>query len=176
MNNKETMNNNKETMNNKETSQINNKETSQINNKEISQINNKETYLSQIDIDDIFINLRLISKIEIGDKIIDNDKYLNIDYSYIKSLTRWYYDINRKNNFKFINNIFQKAFILNDEIINNNNSLLIRLNNELKFSINGLLNYKQTYITDKLFQSEIDVLIENIRNKIDQNNLKDLNK
>jgi hypothetical protein len=163
---------------NKKTSQMNNKKTTEIDNKEIDnkeidnkEIDNKEISLTQFDIDDIFINLRLISKIEIGDKIIDNDKYLNIDYSYIKSLTRWYYDINRKNNFKFINNIYQKAFTLNDEIINNN-ELLIRLNNELKISINGLLNYKQTYITDKLFQSEIDVLIENIRNKIDQNKLR----
>lgn len=124
--------------------------------------------LSQIEIDDIFINLRIISKIEVGEKILNDDKYISIDSSYCKSITRWYYDINRKNNFTFINNIFQKTFILNNEILNNN-ELLIRLNNELKFSINGLLNYKQTYIYDKLFQSEIDVLIENIRNKIDQN-------
>jgi hypothetical protein len=126
-----------------------------------------ETIYNKNQIDDIFINLKIISKIDIGDKIIENDKYINIDYSYVRFVLRWLYDINRANNLKFVNNIYNQAFDLYDYFEKNNQSVyLLRLQNDLKSSIDGLNNYKQTYASDKLFQSEIDVLIENIKNKI----------
>ncbi len=149
------------------------KEMNMDMNKETNMDINMELNMKQEEIDIIFINLRLITKIEIGNKIYIDNKFINIDNSYCKPLTRWYYDINRYDNLNFVKKIINNAFLLNDELISKykeNTSFLNRLNNELKFSINGMLNYKQTYITDKLFQSEIDVLIENIRNKIEKNN------
>ena len=129
--------------------------------------NNQEEIYNQNDIDDIFINLKIISKIEIGDKIMENEKYINIDKSYLQFILRWYFEINRINNLNFINKIYKQSFDLYDYFQKNDMELLLlRLNTELKYSIGGLINYKQTYINDKLFQSEIDVLIENIRSKI----------
>ena len=46
---------------------------------------------------------------------------------------------------------------------------LFRLTNDLKNSLNGLNNLKQTYSYDKLIQSEIDVMIDNIRSRLDFN-------
>lgn len=123
-------------------------------------------------IDDIFVNLTLISKIEIGHKLVQNGKYINIDNSYFQSVTRWFYGANRNSTLHFINLVLHKAYEIMFELYTQLNvqesvQLLLRLNNELKNSINGLTNLKQTYYYDKLVQSEIDVMIDNIRSKLD---------
>jgi hypothetical protein len=46
--------------------------------------------------------------------------------------------------------------------------MLFRLTNDLKNSISGLTKLKQTYCDDKLVQAEIDVIIEDIRAKIEK--------
>jgi hypothetical protein len=125
--------------------------------------------------EDIFVNLTLIAKIEAGNKLIRNksDKFLNIDTSYFPSLTRWINGNNRTNIMAFINLVLHKAFELNDMIVKEKNDsdaqLLFRLTSDLKNSLNGLNNLKQTYSSDKLVQSEIDVMIDNIRSKLDNN-------
>lgn len=125
-------------------------------------------------IEDIFINLTLISKIEVGNKLIHTDKHINIDTSYFPSISRWYYGNNRCNNLNFIRMILNKAFDINDNLLEDsdddiNAQLLLRLNTDLKNSLNGLLNLKQTYYYDKLVQSELDVMIDNVRSKLDVN-------
>ena len=134
-------------------------------------------------LEDIFINLRLLSKLEVGNKLIHNNKNLNIDNSYLQFVTRWFNGNNRENNLIFINQTLNNAFIKSEKLIslNTNESiqLFLRLTTDLKNSINGLLNLKQTYYYDKLIQSEIDVMIDNIRTKLDLNfkniNFSDLN-
>jgi hypothetical protein len=125
-------------------------------------------------LEDIFVNLRLISKIEIGDKLIQNDKHINIDTSLVQCVSRWLSGNNRADNINFINTILSKAFEYNDKLLNESTDdsaqLLLRLNNDLKNCINGLINLKQTYHFDKLIQSEIDVMIDNIRSKLDTTN------
>ena len=132
--------------------------------------------ISELTLHDISINLRLISKIEIGDKLYPTDKYINIDNSWMPSVTRWLYGVNRNKNLEFITSIINRAFILNNSISNDKSpeapQMLLRLTSDLSNSIHGLLNLKQTYISDKLIQSELDVMIENIRNKVDSNNKK----
>jgi hypothetical protein len=130
--------------------------------------------------EEIFVNLTLIAKIEAGDKLIRNksDKFLNIDTSYFQFITRWFNGVNRTNILAFINLVLRKAFQLNDNIIKEKNHtdalLLFRLTSDLKNCLNGLNNLKQTYSFDKLVQAEIDVMIDNIRSKLDINS-KNLN-
>lgn len=130
--------------------------------------------------EEIFVNLTLIAKIEAGDKLIRNksDKFLNIDTSYFQFITRWFNGVNRTNILAFINLVLRKAFQLNDNIIKEKNNtdalLLFRLTSDLKNCLNGLNNLKQTYSFDKLVQAEIDVMIDNIRSKLDINS-KNLN-
>ena len=130
--------------------------------------------VKEMTLEEIFININLISKIEVNDKLIINNKFINIDTTYIKPLTRWLYGNDRKSTLFFLNLIINKSFeycdnILSEEDNNNNTKLLFRLTTEIKNSINGLLNLKQTYTCDKLVQAEIDVIVENIRTKIDYN-------
>ncbi len=124
-------------------------------------------------LEEIFINLTLISKIEIGNKLFHTDKYVNIDNSYFQSIYRWYNNIDRNSSIKFINFILNESFIFNSRLLDENtpdsNLLLFRLTTGLKNAINGLTNLKQTYTCDKLIQSELDVMIDNIRSKIDAN-------
>lgn len=120
-----------------------------------------------LSLDDIFINLNLIAKIEVGDKLYVNDKYINIDTSYVKSIIRWYYGVDRKLTINFVRLVIAKSFEFCDILLTTNTKLLFRLTNDLKNSISGLTKLKQTYFADKLVQSEIDVIIEGIREKIE---------
>lgn len=124
-----------------------------------------EEIVKTMSLDDIFINLNLIAKIEVGDKLYVNDKYINIDMSYAKSVLRWFYGIDRKGTIGFVRLVINKSFEYCDLL--SDSKLKFRLNNDLKNSITGLTKIKQTYMTDKLVQAEIDVIIEDIRLKIE---------
>lgn len=138
--------------------------------------NNEEEIKEELDLtlEDVFINLTLISKIEVGNKLVQNNKHVNIDTSYFQSISRWYYGLNRNDNLAFIRVVLQKAFEYNNKLLDDseedtNIQLLVRLNTDLEKSIDGLSNLKQTYYYDKLVQSEIDVMVKNIRSKLETN-------
>ncbi len=128
--------------------------------------------------EEIFVNLRLISRIEVGDKLMQYDKHFNIDNGYFRSITRWYKGENRKNTIQFMSAIFSKAFELNDKLLEDKTEdsvqTLIRLNSDLKNTLTGLNNLKQTYYSDKLVQSEIDVIMDDVQTRLDTN-IKNLN-
>jgi len=130
-----------------------------------------DTLNSDLTLEDIYINLRVISKLEIGNKLIKNDKYINIDTSYLQFFYRWYNSVNRSNTIEYITLVLNKSFDISEQLLElkteESTQLLFRLNNDLRNTINGLINLKQTYSHDKLIQSEIDVMIDNIRTKLD---------
>ncbi len=120
--------------------------------------------------EEIFINLTVIANISSGDKLIIDEKFLNIDTSLFPSVTRWLKGVNRNNVLEFITHILQDAFDANDKwVAEKNGQMLIRLMSDLKNSLKGLNNLKQTYPNDKLVHSEIDVMMENIQTKLHNN-------
>lgn len=115
----------------------------------------------------VFIRLRLMSKLEINDKLIISDDYINIDKSYIPSITRSFHNANRKATNQYLDYVLKEAFQYSDELIEESNTIqLLRLMNELKNSLTGLANLKSTYNNDKLIQSELEVMTDNIATKI----------
>jgi hypothetical protein len=134
----------------------------------------KKEDIFDLSIEDIFINLKLISKIDVGDKLTFNNendnRFVNIESSYIPSIARWIHNVDRKKSVNFVSNIVAQSFRINDTTTDI--QMLLRFTSEFKNVISGLMNLKQTYSDDKLIQSEIDVLIENIRTKIEQNSSK----
>jgi hypothetical protein len=125
-------------------------------------------------LEDVFINLTLLSKIDVGDKLVNTgSKHMNIDTSYFQFITRWFKGSSRTNSIKFINQILVKAFEYNDSLMEEKTEdsaiTLFRLTADLKNALNGLNNLKQTYSADKLIQSELDVMIDNIRSRLDVN-------
>lgn len=114
---------------------------------------------------EIFINLTVISKIASGDKLfLEHDNLLNIDTTYLQFVTRWWRGANRMEMLNFISTVLSRAFEMNKRFLENQNEVMIfRLTADLKNALTGLNNLKQTYPHDKLVQSEIDVMMENIR-------------
>lgn len=127
-------------------------------------------------IDILHTNLVLLSRIQPGDKLLYNSTILNIDRSYFQFVRRWYNSTDRLKTTQFINTIIDQTFMAIDKILGNEaymtlssetrDILLQRFNLELKNSINGLINLKTTYNDDNSIVSSIDVIIENINNKV----------
>jgi hypothetical protein len=131
--------------------------------------------VSEMTLEEVLININLISKIEPNYKLLIKDNFINIDTSYIQSISRWFYGNDRNSTLLFLNLVINKSFEYCDKLLSSKNidtKLLFRITLDIKNSINGLLNLKQTYSYDKLVQAEIDVIIENIRNKIESNTTK----
>lgn len=141
---------------------------------EMSSISYDSNNSNEIKKEEIFINLNVISKIEPGDKLfIENETLLNIDTSLFPSLMRWLKGSNRMSILEFINEILEKSFELHELWVKEEkNQLVFRLTSDLKNALGGLLNLKHTYSTDKLVQSELDVMMENIRTHLYVKNIK----
>lgn len=126
--------------------------------------------LIQFSLEDVFVNLTLIARIDVGNKLVRYDKYINIDTSYFQSITRWLNGQNRTDNIKFTSALLTKAFEYSDILTKQKDDVsrqnLLRLSTSLSNAINGLTNLSQTYYYDKLAQSEIEVMINNIRTKL----------
>jgi hypothetical protein len=117
-------------------------------------------------LDVIFINLENISNISVGDKLIHNNKYITIDSSYVKSVTRWMYGFNRFTILDFINKILDESY-KHLQILRNNNDdasgiLWVKLISKLKTSALGLTKLRQTYSYDEEFIEKLDVIIKKI--------------
>jgi hypothetical protein len=148
-----------------------------------------------------FTNLKILSKILVGDKLLYQDGLFYIDsWTYIQPIYRWYYNESRSSTLKYLNDFIQSVFNLIEIIYSNemgtlennyyiqvskpeifneeNSTLLVNIINELQNAINGLNNIKQTYKQDIHFVSSIDILIEKIQVRIKkvQNSLSIKNK
>jgi hypothetical protein len=125
---------------------------------------------TEFSLEDIFINLTLISRIDVGNKLIRSGKYINIDTGYLQFIMRWINGQNRAESIKYTAIVLSKAFEYCDNLTkkkdDESRQYLLRLNTTLTNVIGGLSNLSQTYHYDKLTQSEIDVMINNIRTKL----------
>lgn len=121
---------------------------------------------SNLPLDVIFTNLDNISKINVGDKLIHNNKYIMIDSSYIKSITRWYYGFSRFTILEFIDKILIEAYkylkLLRQNTDDTSGILWIKLISRLKNSASGLTKLRQTYSFDEEFIKQIDTIIKNL--------------
>ncbi len=79
--------------------------------------------------DDLFINLKLIAKLNPNDKLkidINKTKLLSVDNDYLQSITRYYYGYDRNLTLEFIdkliNTVFMKTNQLKNYIESNNNN------------------------------------------------------
>ena len=110
--------------------------------------------------DEIKINLNILSKLEINQKLITRDTYLNIETNSL--IPEWFRRWNRQEN---RNETLRKINI----IINESSKHINEKNNEelkeyLKSSIKGLNNLKETYSTCNQTTSRIEIIINTINN------------
>ena len=134
------------------------------------QIYSNEVYYEETDknfpLDIIFTNLDNISKINVGDKLTHDNKYITIDTSYLKSVSRMYYGISRNTNLDFINKILSESYkhlnILRRNNDNMSGIMWIKLISRLKIALNGLVKLRQTYSSDEEFTKQIDIIIKQL--------------
>ena len=109
---------------------------------------------------EININLKVISQINEGDKLFVSQNLLQIDRSQrgiANASVRWYNNESRQQTMIQLNKIIRKAFefMENDKLIAQN----------LEQSVKGLIELKKTYTDDPTIVAQIDVLMEEIKDK-----------
>ena len=160
----------------------------------MTSIENKSSYT----LEDVLTNLKIISNVNINDKLTLVNNILVIDPpQYIQGIIRWWRSDSRENSMNGIEEIISNVFniidnIYNDEVneinsegmpnfyhkrdlpknyFKNEHSLQLQtFTNELTNSIKGLQNLKITYQTDISICSKIDVLIDKINIRINKIN------
>ena len=109
---------------------------------------------------EININLKVISQINEGDKLFVTQNLLQIDRSQrgiANASVRWYNNESRQQTMIQLNKIIRKAFefMSSDRLIGQN----------LESSLKGLIELRKTYIDDPTVVAQIDVLMEEIKEK-----------
>lgn len=145
--------------------------------------------LSEESLQSAFTNLRILSKIEVDDKLYYYNNQFVIDkWNYLQPITRWYYAESRETSLKHLQDFIHRVFQLVDLIYSNENgsieknyyvelsrpsvfkeesaSILVTFINDLKNATVGISNLKQTYKNDITMISALDILIEHIHVRI----------
>lgn len=135
-------------------------------------------------IQNILINLNILSKIKPYDKIYMNkDNLITIEYnSILQGIFRFLYSNSREKNLTNLLTFYQTVYSLIDELLNsqylNNSSIknFINLDNDefnksfnnlqkihdyLELSLIGIKNLKKTYNSDIVTDSKLDIIITN---------------
>ena len=72
-------------------------------------------------IDQNILNLKILSKIKENDKLLTNNKLLEIDSPHIfQSINRWYNNENRNITIEKLNNILEDTFLITENLLNEN--------------------------------------------------------
>lgn len=110
--------------------------------------------------DELIINLKVLSKLDKNNKLTTKEKFLNLQSSYMlpEFLSRWWNGDNRDESLKFLDNLATKSIKLlkeNDDLLQN-----------IKESLIGLENLKDTYSKCTQTNARLDVIIEKINKGI----------
>ena len=121
--------------------------------------------MSNPELNEVIVNLNVLSKLEKNKKLITKQQYLNIDTSSTKltsAVTRWWREEGRDDALKKIDWLITKS----EQFLKTNSEIEVYLKN----AITGLENLKQTYSSCTQTQARLDVIIDKIK-KITQNTL-----
>ena len=115
-------------------------------------------------IEDVVLNLKLISKIKQNDKMIVVNKIIRVDNRLLQPVFRWYTSDNRIETLQFIELLVNKAL---DNVTNVVKEDLVYtsdlIKKELINSLIGLENLNATYKNDIYISSKIDLLKDKIK-------------
>ena len=125
-------------------------------------ISDERIQLDNLNIEDIVLNLKLISKIKQNDKMIIINQILNVDSRLLQSVRRWYTCDNRNDTVQFIENVINTAIDYMNHDKTNKVYDVDSIKIELKNTLQGLDNLSATYKIDNLIISKIDILKEKI--------------
>lgn len=130
-----------------------------------------------LNLETIILNLKIIAKIQIGNKLCINEKNIYIDNTYFQSIYRYIYDNSRYKTIDFLEYLDKELSIKIENILNNSNnpeldlflntreSILVNLNHNIQLSLVGLNNLKDTYDNDQFTKSKIEIIINSFELK-----------
>ena len=115
-------------------------------------------------------NLNVIGQIQLHSKINIRNGNIFIEEQWwgVAPVKRYVMGDNRYDTLEFIRTLIHGAFVISDRIILDKDmnlkylSILNRIGNDLKKSIEGINNIKDTYLLDARITSSVEVLIDNI--------------
>uniref|UniRef100_A0A6C0CM16 Uncharacterized protein n=1 Tax=viral metagenome TaxID=1070528 RepID=A0A6C0CM16_9ZZZZ len=116
------------------------------------------------ELEDVILNLKMISKIKQNNKLVIINKTLHVDQRLLQPVFRWYTADNRYDTVNFITSVINHAL---DNTLHVKHPVfdVDKMKEELLSTIQGLENLSATYKLDNLIVSKIDILIDKI-NKI----------
>jgi len=140
-------------------------------------------------LDNLLLNLKIISNLKEYDKISVNSENIIIDTpSMFQGIYRTWNGDSRKNTIGIIDSIINRIFEITDELLDeetcnqNRNHIIITMNNkpfrdnvittfqtivlQLSETITGLQNLKITYLKDVSITAKIDLIICKIQNRV----------
>ena len=135
------------------------------------------------DIEDNILNLKIISKIKEGDKLLTQNDIIEIDQSnLLQGVYRWMHSEGRQVTIKKLNDIVEETIKITDylfenekkkitknEVLEENNSQLFqKFILEMTNSLLGLENLKKTYTGDITISAQIDILLGKLNIRIEK--------
>lgn len=115
-------------------------------------------------IEDVVLNLKLISKIKQNDKMIIVNKIIRVDNRLIQPVLRWYTSDNRIETLQFIEILINKALDnISNDVKEDSVYTTDLIKKELINSLIGLENLNATYKNDIYISSKIDLLKDKIK-------------
>ena len=120
-------------------------------------------------IDNVLMNLKIISKVKKGTKLCIRKGNLAIDYEgYFQSLRRWILNDSRDMIIMHIKTVIGNACKIAEEEFDKPTAdkrswLLTSLYEEFRMTINGMENMKGTYHDDEVFKAQCDIMIDKIK-------------
>jgi hypothetical protein len=140
---------------------------------------NEETVQEKMSTDQVLTNLKIISQIKKGEKIVTNSSILEIDNRYFQSVRRWWQQNSRISTIDFFNKVIDRSFEIIDTTYNEkekdnyyfneeNSRILQKFSLEMTNSCKGLSNLKETYTNDVTTTSQIDIMIEKIKGRVEK--------
>ena len=138
--------------------------------------NNSEIVMTT---DQVLTNLKIISRIKKGEKIITNNAIMEIDNRYFQWARRWWEQNSRMNTIDFFNKILERAFQIIDDTYDNkgkenyyfneeNSRILQKFSLELTNARQGLNNLKETYVDDETTKSQLDIMDEKVNQRVEK--------
>jgi uncharacterized protein YsxB (DUF464 family) len=111
--------------------------------------------------DNLLVNLNIISRINLGDKVYMNDEgFITIDNSTVlQGLIRFVFRNSRIKTINNLTNFYSIIFDLIDSSVDCSKSLEVYM----RKSLTGLENLKETYSSDIVTTSKLDIILDNVR-------------
>jgi hypothetical protein len=112
------------------------------------------------DFDYILTNLKIASLVKINEKVSIYKGYLQIDYTPLQCIKRWFNKDSRESLLIFLDDLIKKISNIFKE---NNQEQICAILNEIDKIQNGINNLKITYINDVLMVVKLDNISTHFR-------------